>query len=111
MKEGVAICKVWVKVFSNPKRAFLIKLASVLGFGGMVGFCVLGCEKQAPDGSISACTSIRGKHIQGNIYQDDFMSVWESRFEKYRDRAWAKKGACKSCKMWSFCQGNGMHHL
>lgn len=61
------------------------------------------------DGSISACTSIRGKHIQGNIYQDDFMSVWESRFEKYRDRTWAKKGACKTCKMWSFCQGNGMH--
>ncbi len=61
------------------------------------------------DGSISACTSIRGKHIQGNIYKDDFMDVWFNRYEKYRDRSWAKKGKCATCKMWSYCEGNGMH--
>lgn len=36
------------RLFSSPKKTLLIKLVSVLGFGGMVGFCVLGCEKQAP---------------------------------------------------------------
>ena len=61
------------------------------------------------DGSISACTSIRGNHIQGNIYQDDFMDVWQNRFKKYRDRSWTKKGICADCEMYSFCKGNGMH--
>lgn len=61
------------------------------------------------DGSISACTSIRGNHIQGNIYKDDFMDVWENRFQKYRDRSWAKKGICSDCEMFAFCRGNGMH--
>lgn len=61
------------------------------------------------DGSISACTSIRGNHIQGNIYKDDFMDVWENRFQKYRDRSWTKKGMCADCEMYTFCRGNGMH--
>lgn len=61
------------------------------------------------DGSISGCTSIRGNHVQGNIYKDDFMQVWETRYQKYRDRSWAKKGICSDCEMWRFCRGNGMH--
>ena len=61
------------------------------------------------DGSISACNSIRSNHIQGNIYKDDFMDVWENRFKKYRDRSWTKKGICANCEMYSFCLGNGMH--
>ncbi|MBO4351760.1 MAG: TIGR04133 family radical SAM/SPASM protein [Proteobacteria bacterium] len=61
------------------------------------------------DGSISACNSIRSNHIQGNIYQDDFMEVWENRFQQFRDRRWTKKGICAHCEMYSFCEGNGMH--
>lgn len=61
------------------------------------------------DGSISACTSIRGKYYQGNIYRDHFREVWENGFELYRNRAWMKSGDCGTCKMWRYCQGNGMH--
>jgi len=61
------------------------------------------------DGSISSCMSIRFDHKQGNIYQDDFMKVWENRFEKYRNRDWARRGACKDCKMFRYCEGDGMH--
>ncbi len=61
------------------------------------------------DGSISACNSIRYNHIQGNIYKDDFIDVWQNRFKKYRDRSWTKKGICADCEMYSFCLGNGMH--
>ena len=61
------------------------------------------------DGSISACTSIRGNYKQGNIYEDDFMDVWEQRFQAYRDRAWMKTGACQDCSYFRYCQGNGMH--
>lgn len=61
------------------------------------------------DGSISACGSIRSDFHQGNIYKDDFIDVWENRFQPYRDRSWAKTGKCSDCKWWRFCQGGGMH--
>ena len=62
------------------------------------------------DGSISACTSIRGKYYQGNIYKDDFWEVWENRFEQYRNRDWMRKTEpCKDCKVFRYCEGNGMH--
>ena len=61
------------------------------------------------DGSISACTSIRSDYHQGNIYADDFMEVWNTRFQPYRDRSWMKKDACGDCRFWKYCLGNGMH--
>ena len=61
------------------------------------------------DGSISACPSIRSDFHQGNIYQDDFMEVWENRFQPYRNRDWMKKDECAECKFFRYCEGNGMH--
>ena len=62
------------------------------------------------DGSISACTSIRGKYYQGNIYKDDFWDVWENRFESYRNREWMRKQEpCNNCKLFRYCEGGGMH--
>ena len=52
------------------------------------------------DGSISACPSIRSNFHQGNIYKDNFMEVWEKRFQMFRDR---------DCSFFRFCEGNGMH--
>ena len=62
------------------------------------------------DGSISACTSVRGKYYQGNIYKDDFWEVWENGFEPYRNRKWMKKlEPCNNCKLFRYCEGGGMH--
>ncbi|MBO4827699.1 MAG: TIGR04133 family radical SAM/SPASM protein [Prevotella sp.] len=61
------------------------------------------------DGSISACTSIRSNYHQGNIYKDDFIDVWENRFEPYRNHEWMRQGECADCKLFRYCQGNGMH--
>ena len=61
------------------------------------------------DGSISACSSIRSDYHQGNIYEDDFMDVWENRFEVFRNREWMRKGECADCKVFRYCRGNGMH--
>ena len=61
------------------------------------------------DGSISACTSIRSDYHQGNIYRDDFMDVWEQRFQPYRHHEWMRKGECANCHLFRYCQGNGMH--
>ena len=61
------------------------------------------------NGDISGCTSVRANFTQGNIYRDNFWDVWQNRFEKFRNRTWAKKGKCADCKMWQYCEGNGMH--
>lgn len=61
------------------------------------------------DGSISACGSIRSDYHQGNIYKDDFIDIWENRFQPYRDRSWMKKDQCGECRWFRYCQGNGMH--
>ncbi|MBN1757902.1 MAG: TIGR04133 family radical SAM/SPASM protein [Chitinispirillaceae bacterium] len=61
------------------------------------------------DGSISACPSLRADYIQGNIYQDDFIDVWNNRFAVMRKRKWLKSGECAECKLWNLCLGNGLH--
>lgn len=61
------------------------------------------------DGSISACPSIRSNFNQGSIYEDDFMEVWENRFEAFRNREWMRKGVCADCHFFRYCEGNGMH--
>lgn len=61
------------------------------------------------DGGISGCNSVRAHFDQGNIYKDDFVDVWENRFQPFRDRSWAKEGKCSDCSFWRYCQGNGMH--
>ena len=61
------------------------------------------------DGSISGCTSIRANFHQGNIYRDDFWEVWQNRFEPFRNREWARRGACADCRMFRYCLGGGMH--
>ena len=61
------------------------------------------------NGDISGCPSVRANFTQGNIYEDNFWDVWQNRFEKFRNRSWAKRGKCADCKMWQYCEGNGLH--
>lgn len=62
------------------------------------------------DGSISACASIRADYVQGNIYRDNFVDVWENRFRVMRDRSWLRTSEpCSDCRWWRYCQGGGMH--
>ena len=61
------------------------------------------------DGAISGCTSIRANFHQGNIYRDRFWDVWQNRFGPFRNREWARRGACADCKMFRYGLGGGMH--
>jgi len=61
------------------------------------------------DGSISACPSLRGDYIQGDIYRGSFVDVWNNRFQVMRDRAWTKTGICAECDAYKWCEGNGLH--
>lgn len=62
------------------------------------------------DGSISACPNINRAFVQGNIYNDNLLEVWEKRFQIMRDRSWCKvSGLCSSCDAFKNCQGGAMH--
>ena len=74
-------------------------------------FCRAGINAASvlADGSISACPNIRDNFVQGNIYKDNFMDIWNNKFDIMRDRSWTKKGECAQCKFYKYCQGNGLH--
>ena len=61
------------------------------------------------DGAISGCLSIRSKFDQGNIYNDNFMDVWNHRFGVFINRKWMKQGTCSNCTIWNLCRGGAMH--
>jgi radical SAM enzyme (rSAM/lipoprotein system) len=61
------------------------------------------------NGDIGACPNIHRGFVQGNIYKDDFIDIWENKFELYRNREYFKTGICKNCKNWKNCKGDGMH--
>ena len=63
------------------------------------------------DGTICACPNIDRQHFgQGNIYTDNLWEVWNTRFQPFRNRDWARQGQCKTCKAFKDCLGNGMHN-
>ena len=61
------------------------------------------------DGAISGCLSIRSRFDQGNIYNDNFLDVWNNRFGVFRNREWMKQETCSNCKVWNFCRVGAMH--
>ena len=61
------------------------------------------------DGAIAACASIRADYNQGNIYEDDFLDVWEHRYQPHRNHDWMRRDECACCRFFRYCRGNGMH--
>jgi radical SAM protein with 4Fe4S-binding SPASM domain len=61
------------------------------------------------DGSIGACPNLSPGLVQGNIRADDFKTVWNDRFQPFRDRSWMRQGPCAGCRAFSRCQGNSLH--
>ena len=74
-------------------------------------FCRAGINVSSvlANGDISACPSLRGDYIQGNIYKDDFIDVWQNKYDIMRNRSWTKTGECEKCKVYKWCEGNGLH--
>lgn len=61
------------------------------------------------NGEIGGCLSIDSAYSQGNIYEDNFMDIWNTCFRQYRNRDWMRTGICTHCKMFKYCKGNGLH--
>jgi radical SAM enzyme (rSAM/lipoprotein system) len=74
-------------------------------------FCRAGIQVGSilANGDIGACPNIHRGFVQGNIYKDNFLDVWENKYHEYRNRKVFKTGQCKDCKQWKYCRGEGMH--
>ncbi len=77
----------------------------------MLYFCSAGINVGSIlyDGAVSACPILPRNLIQGNIRENRFSDIWDNKFQAFRDSNWKKKGKCKDCESWDFCEGNSLH--
>lgn len=61
------------------------------------------------NGEIGGCLSINHAYSQGNIYEDEFMDIWNTCFRQFRNRDWMHTGICTHCKQFRYCHGGSMH--
>jgi|GEM_PF-435871 len=61
------------------------------------------------DGSIGACPELGPTFAQGHVSRDRFRDVWRDRYQVFRDRTWARGGACADCEAWDRCRGGALH--
>ena len=63
------------------------------------------------NGDIGACLDIERnqKLIQGNVYRDDFMDVWQNKFRIFRRDRSDECEKCRDCKNKNVCLGDSAH--
>lgn len=63
------------------------------------------------NGDIGACLDIerRPELIQGNVFEDDFIEVWETRFETFRQDRTNQSRTCSTCRHSEVCMGDSAH--
>lgn len=63
------------------------------------------------NGDIYSCLDIerRPELIQGNIFKDDFVDVWEHRFQAFRSDRTQKSEMCSVCQDRYVCAGDSAH--
>lgn len=75
-------------------------------------FCVTGFTTASIlyNGDIYVCPSVerRKELVQGNVREDDFVDVWENKFEWFRDLDKLKCKDCEDCKDWTYCRGDSL---
>lgn len=76
-------------------------------------FCVTGLYVASilSNGDIFVCPNIerRKEFIQGNIKTDNFVDVWENKFEFFRSDERTKCEKCAKCSKWKYCLGDSFH--
>ncbi len=63
------------------------------------------------NGDIYSCLDIerRPELVQGNIAQDDFVEVWETRFQPFRRDRTESCALCRQCDDRRYCRGDAAH--
>ena len=65
----------------------------------------------AANGDILACLDIgrRSQLVQGNVYKDDFVSIWEHGFQQFRTDRTKHSKTCRTCEHRKICMGDAAH--
>lgn len=75
--------------------------------------CVAGTKVGSvmANGDIGACLDVerRLELIQGNIYINDFVDVWENNFQAFRRDRTQNSTVCKNCEYRKVCLGDSAH--
>lgn len=63
------------------------------------------------NGDIYSCLDIerRAELVQGNIEIDDFIDVWENRFQSFREERTGRCEVCRECEDREICGADSMH--
>ena len=76
-------------------------------------FCIAGFTIASIlyNGDIYVCPSVerRKELVQGNVRKDNFVDVWENKFEWFRNLDKLKCKECENCKNWKYCLGDSLH--
>lgn len=94
-------CNHWLGIENEHKfRQWYFKCTAGLQTGGIFY-----------NGDIGACLDIerKSKTIQGNIRNDDFIHVWNNKFEIYRHNRAYGSHYCSNCSEKEYCRGGGFH--
>lgn len=63
------------------------------------------------NGDIYACPNVerRKELVQGNVRKDDFVQVWNEKFQFFRNKERTKCSECQNCDYWQECLGSSLH--
>lgn len=61
------------------------------------------------DGTITGCSNNNPCFYEGNILTDNFATLWEKGFRKFRNREWLVNTVCNTCRFVKKCQGGSIH--
>ncbi len=63
------------------------------------------------NGDIFVCPNVprRKELIQGNVRKDNFVDVWENKFQAFRNEYRTCNETCLKCDHWNYCGGDAFH--
>lgn len=63
------------------------------------------------NGDIFVCPNVprRPELIQGNIKTDNFVEVWENKYQAFRHEKRTSNETCLKCPHWDYCGGDSFH--
>ena len=63
------------------------------------------------NGDIYVCPNVerRPELVQGNVRKDNFIDVWNNKFEWFRNMDKFKCEECSKCSDWKYCLGDSLH--
>jgi len=61
------------------------------------------------DGKLASCSNIPRDLVEGDLRKECIRTIWEHRYQRYRNCEWKQTAECAGCGQWGFCHGGPMH--